>query len=232
MRRGRGWRPHPKPEDSFIGFEGKWHEDDTFEYPWTREDCGQLPKRGPEDFEARYSLQKRAAATYSKERQMSLDLIASSKNDDKFHPVFEHLKDAPKIERKNPEQFSQDIITTIHQVKENYFPLPDNTLHERFSELQAETGLVIPRSSYSKMHRTIYVPLVGFPNETVGHEPEQSVVKIIQPNDLRHDIERRRRERLQNEGDGDGHDFYIDGAAERDIESRPPNSNLGVLHRR
>lgn len=43
-------------------------------------------------------------------------------------------------------------------------------------------------------------------------EIPQTVVKIIDPNDLRHDIERRRKERLQNE---DEHIFYIASAAER-----------------
>lgn len=40
----------------------------------------------------------------------------------------------------------------------------------------------------------------------------QTLIKIIDPNDLRHDIERRRKERLQNE---DEHIFHIDSASER-----------------
>lgn len=40
----------------------------------------------------------------------------------------------------------------------------------------------------------------------------QTLVKIIDPSDLRHDIERRRKERLQNE---DEHIFHIASAAER-----------------
>lgn len=40
----------------------------------------------------------------------------------------------------------------------------------------------------------------------------QTPVKVIDPNDLRHDIERRRKERLQNE---DEHIFHVDTAAER-----------------
>lgn len=40
----------------------------------------------------------------------------------------------------------------------------------------------------------------------------QTLVKVIDPNDLRHDIERRRKERLQNE---DEHIFHIDSPTER-----------------
>ncbi|KAF7251315.1 BCLAF1 and THRAP3 family member 3 [Varanus komodoensis] len=43
---------------------------------------------------------------------------------------------------------------------------------------------------------------------------EESAVRILEdPNDLRHDIERRRKERLQNE---DENTFYVDGVSQRD----------------
>lgn len=52
--------------------------------------------------------------------------------------------------------------------------------------------------------------------QTMVYEPEQTLVKIIEPNDLRHDIERRRKERLQNE---DENIFHIASAAERNDQN-------------
>lgn len=48
--------------------------------------------------------------------------------------------------------------------------------------------------------------------QTMVYDSKQTLVKIIDPSDLRHDIERRRKERLQNE---DEHIFHIASAAER-----------------
>ncbi|XP_012915100.1 BCLAF1 and THRAP3 family member 3 isoform X1 [Mustela putorius furo] len=98
----------------------------------------------------------------------------------------------------------------------NYFPSSDITLHERFSkmrDIQAADVNEIKLNSDPEIHRRIDMSLAELQNkQTMVYEPEQTLVKIIDPNDLRHDIERRRKERLQTE---DEHIFHIASAAER-----------------
>ncbi|XP_042638598.1 BCLAF1 and THRAP3 family member 3 [Orycteropus afer afer] len=158
----------------------------------------------------------RVASSYSTERQMSHDLVAVGRKSENFHPVFEHLDSTQNIENKPTGEFTQEIITIIHQVKENYFSSPGTTLHERFSKLQArqDAGVTeLKLNSDPRIHRRIDMSLAELQSKQImGYESEQSLVKVIDPNDLRHDIERRRKERLQNE---DGHIFHIASAAER-----------------
>ncbi|XP_057166443.1 BCLAF1 and THRAP3 family member 3 isoform X3 [Ursus arctos] len=161
----------------------------------------------------------RVASSYSTERQMSHDLVAVGRKSENFHPVFEHLDSTQNTENKPTGEFAQEIITIIHQVKANYFPSPDITLHERFSKMrdtQAADVNEIKLNSDPEIHRRIDMSLAELQNkQTMVYEPEQTLVKIIDPNDLRHDIERRRKERLQNE---DEHIFHIASAAERNDE--------------
>ncbi|XP_044233484.1 BCLAF1 and THRAP3 family member 3 isoform X2 [Ursus arctos] len=145
--------------------------------------------------------------------------INTSRKSENFHPVFEHLDSTQNTENKPTGEFAQEIITIIHQVKANYFPSPDITLHERFSKMrdtQAADVNEIKLNSDPEIHRRIDMSLAELQNkQTMVYEPEQTLVKIIDPNDLRHDIERRRKERLQNE---DEHIFHIASAAERNDE--------------
>ncbi|XP_045851621.1 BCLAF1 and THRAP3 family member 3 isoform X3 [Meles meles] len=158
------------------------------------------------------SLRKKSL-TVKIDVKKSLDTPRKSEN---FHPVFEHLDSTQNTENKPTGEFAQEIITIIHQVKANYFPSSDITLHERFSkmrDIQAADVNEIKLNSDPEIHRRIDMSLAELQNkQTMVYEPEQTLVKIIDPNDLRHDIERRRKERLQNE---DEHIFHIASAAER-----------------
>ncbi|XP_059534539.1 BCLAF1 and THRAP3 family member 3 isoform X2 [Myotis daubentonii] len=151
------------------------------------------------------------------ERQMSCDLVAVGKKSENFHPVFEHLKSAQNTENKSTGEFSKEIITVIHQIKANTSSSSDVTLHERFSKIQDspatkganEVQLKLDPEIYRKIDMCL-AELRNKLNTVCGSE--QTQVKVIDPNDLRHDIERRRKERLQKE---DEHNFHIDSAAER-----------------
>ncbi|XP_062039762.1 BCLAF1 and THRAP3 family member 3 isoform X2 [Lepus europaeus] len=158
----------------------------------------------------------RVASSYSTERQMSHDLVAVGRKSENFHPVFEHLDSTQNTQNKPTGEFAQEIITIIHQVKANCFPSSETTLHERFSKLQKTQDADINELKLSadpEIHRRIDISLAELQNkQTTVYDSEQTVVKIIDPNDLRHDIERRRKERLQNE---DEHVFHIASAAER-----------------
>nr|XP_006213076.3 BCLAF1 and THRAP3 family member 3 isoform X2 [Vicugna pacos] len=158
----------------------------------------------------------RVASSYSTERQMSHDLVAVGRKSENFHPVFEHLDSTQNTENKPTGEFAQEIITIIHQVKANYFPSAEITLHERFSKMRDTHAADVNEmklNSDPEIHRRIDMSLADLQSkQTMVYDSEQTLVKIIDPNDLRHDIERRRKERLQNE---DEHIFHIASATER-----------------
>uniref|UniRef100_A0A8C6W7Y7 Bclaf1 and Thrap3 family member 3 n=1 Tax=Nannospalax galili TaxID=1026970 RepID=A0A8C6W7Y7_NANGA len=163
----------------------------------------------------------RSASRYSIERQMSQDLAAAGKKSKEFHPVFEHLDSTQNTENK-PKEFAEEIVTIVHQVKETCFSPSDLTLHERFTkvnDIHDKDADEMKLDSDPEFHRRIDMPLDDLQSkQTVAHESsEGTLVKIIDPNDLRHDIERRRKERLQNE---DEHIFPVASATERIILCR------------
>ncbi|XP_005407857.1 PREDICTED: uncharacterized protein CXorf23 homolog isoform X2 [Chinchilla lanigera] len=142
--------------------------------------------------------------------------VDPSRKIQKFHPVFEHLDSPQNTENKSTGEFAQEIIAIIHQIKANYFPSPGITLHERFSKLQGIHDTDVKESkldSDPEIHRRIDMSLEDLQNkQTMIYESDQTAVRVIEPNDLRHDIERRRKERLQSE---DEHIFHVAGATER-----------------
>ncbi|XP_016054851.1 PREDICTED: uncharacterized protein CXorf23 homolog isoform X2 [Miniopterus natalensis] len=155
-------------------------------------------------------------ASSKTERQMSHDLVAVGKKTENLNPVFEHLDSTQNTENKPTGEFAQEIINVIHQIKANYFPSPVITLHERFSKIQGTqaAGVNEIKSNLDpEIHRRLDICSTEFESrQSTVCDSEQTLVKVIDPNDLRHDIERRRKERLQNE---DEHIFHIDSAAER-----------------
>uniref|UniRef100_A0A670IGK3 BCLAF1 and THRAP3 family member 3 n=1 Tax=Podarcis muralis TaxID=64176 RepID=A0A670IGK3_PODMU len=141
--------------------------------------------------------------------QTSCDLVAVGRKTEKFHPVFEHIKSVTqKVEQNPSKEFAQEIITIIHQVKADYFKSPDLTLHERFSKIEDKPlANEVKRHSNPEIHRRIDMSLAELQKKrAVPCKSEQ--VFLEDPNDLRYDIERRRKERLRNE---DENNFYIDG---------------------
>ncbi|XP_063811817.1 BCLAF1 and THRAP3 family member 3 isoform X2 [Pseudophryne corroboree] len=162
-------------------------------------------------------MQKRNSAT-SNDRQMSQDLVAIGGKED-FRPVFEHLEFSKQSGINAPNsEFTQEIITIIHEVKANHFKSAEMSLHERFSKLQAESNkpdlnLNIPAPlSNPKIHRRIDISLEDLHNKSLHKTTEVTPFnqKVIEdPNDLRHDIERRRRQRLHSEeGSATNVDFH------------------------
>lgn len=63
----------------------------------------------------------RAASSHTTERQMSHDLVAVGRKNENFHPVFEHMESVTRnVENDPSREFTQEIITIIHQVKGGY----------------------------------------------------------------------------------------------------------------
>ncbi|XP_054436978.1 BCLAF1 and THRAP3 family member 3 [Pteronotus mesoamericanus] len=168
-------------------------------------------------------------ASSNTERQMSDDLFAVGSESEDLHPVSEHLDSPQNTENKSTEEFAQEIITVIHQAKDD-LQLSHITLHERFSKIQDQQAASVNEiklTSEPGIHRRINMSLTELQDRHIMVcDSEQTLVKVIDPNDLRHDIERRRKERLQNE---DEHIFHIDSATERNDESFSFSTQVGGL---
>ncbi|KAH0624728.1 hypothetical protein JD844_032473 [Phrynosoma platyrhinos] len=174
----------------------------------------------------------RGSSSHIVERQTSRDLVAVGRKTGNFHPVFEHLKSVTqKVEQNPSKEFAQEIITIIHQVKANYFKSSDVTLHERFSKIQDKPmENEVKRNSDPEIHRRIDMSLAELQNKrAISCESGQSVVRVLEdPNDLRHDIERRRKERLKNE---DGNSFYADDVSlQNEQRSNFPKVRTSQMH--
>ncbi|NWR73705.1 BCLA3 protein, partial [Centropus unirufus] len=173
----------------------------------------------------------KTASSHTTERQMSHDLVAVGKKNENFHLVFDHMDSVTQNVENDPSRdFTQEIITIIHQVKANYFASSDVTLHERFSKIQAKPVANMNEIKIRldpEIHRRIDMSLAELQNKrSVPSEPPQNIMRVLEdPNDLRHDIERRRKERLKNEDD---RVFHVDGVTPRNQQicslSKLPNS--------
>ncbi|XP_026505620.1 BCLAF1 and THRAP3 family member 3-like isoform X3 [Terrapene carolina triunguis] len=214
----KGMKPFHRPLGASCKFERKWHEDEMRHQKFQEDKYGQSLRRASEEFTTRSSLQKRTASSHTMERQMSHDLVAVGRKNENFHPVFEHMESVTQNVENNPsKEFTQEIITIIHQVKANYFTSSDLTLNERFSKIQDKPVVNLNEVKiYSdpEIHRRIDISLAELQNKlAMPCESGQTVVRVLEdPNDLRHDIERRRKERLQNE---DERVFHIDSVIQR-----------------
>ncbi|XP_046879704.1 BCLAF1 and THRAP3 family member 3 isoform X2 [Hypomesus transpacificus] len=141
---------------------------------------------------------------YSSERQLSLDLVNVGRQRLDFLPMMEH-SGTYRENSVHSGNFAQEIITLVHKVKEHYFRGDCVTLNERFSvpqkgglraeakaEVEPERPTLNRRFNMNKMDPDVE-PLFD-----AGHmqaAPRQRVVS--DPGDLRHDLERRRQERLE-----------------------------------
>lgn len=94
----------------------------------------------------------------AEERQLSQDLVQSSKKDQEFRSIFQHVPNA-QLQRSPSELFAQHIVTIVHHIKAQHFPSSGITLNERFTMYQrraAEKEMMKPRKS-PEIHRRIDV---------------------------------------------------------------------------
>ncbi|XP_044139909.1 BCLAF1 and THRAP3 family member 3 isoform X1 [Bufo gargarizans] len=194
-------------------------------------------KRNSEQKMPEKDVQKRSNST-SYERQMSEDLVAVGRKD-AFHPVFDHLSSSTHGGTNAPStEFTQEIITIIHEVKANHFKSTEMSLHERFSKLQAESNkeeLNLNRTTAQanpEIHRRIDISLEDLQKKTL-HKTEVSMASqrvIDDPNDLRHDIERRRKQRLHSEEDSNANVSFCDSDAPGSY-FKPRNNDTGEFQK-
>ncbi|RXN25781.1 serine arginine repetitive matrix 5-like protein [Labeo rohita] len=144
---------------------------------------------------------------YSSDRQLSLDLVNVGRQRLDFLPMLEH-SGTYRESAVHSGTFAQEIITLVHQVKENYFRGQGITLNERFrndqyyslqdefkEEEDEEVEMGNVRPVMNRQH--------GMPSsETqifckIGPDPLQRRQLVPDPGDLRYDLERRRLQRLE-----------------------------------
>uniref|UniRef100_A0A3Q3K9X4 Uncharacterized protein n=1 Tax=Monopterus albus TaxID=43700 RepID=A0A3Q3K9X4_MONAL len=121
---------------------------------------------------------------YSSDRQLSLDLVNVGRQRLDFLPMLEH-SGTYRETAMHTGTFAQEIITLVHQVKEQYFRDDGVTLNERFS--------TPPNGGRSEEVMEELTLDERFNSNRYG--PSQQPVRA--PGDLRHDLERRRQERLE-----------------------------------
>ncbi|KAM8870977.1 thyroid hormone receptor-associated protein 3 isoform 2-T2 [Spinachia spinachia] len=170
----------------------------------------------------------RSSDILAEERQLSQDLVQSSKKDQEFRSIFQHVQAAP-LQKSPSELFAQHIVTIVHQVKAQHFPSSEMTLNERFTVYQrraAEKEMTKPRKS-PEIHRRIDVSPRAFQKHSQVFEAMKNSEdgtykdggeKITgDPMDLRLDIERRKKCCNQDLGGdvGDSPDSSRDGSSEK-----------------
>nr|XP_046255475.1 thyroid hormone receptor-associated protein 3 isoform X2 [Scatophagus argus] len=169
----------------------------------------------------------------AEERQLSQDLVQSSKKDQEFRSIFQHVQNA-QLQRSPSELFAQHIVTIVHHIKAQHFPSCGMTLNERFTMYQrraAEKEMMKPRKS-PEIHRRIDVSPRAFKkhsqlfeamksSEDGTHKDGGEKVKG-DPTDLRLDIERRKQysihERDYNQDRGRDMGDSPDSSRERSVE--------------
>ncbi|XP_007541605.1 uncharacterized protein CXorf23 isoform X1 [Poecilia latipinna] len=154
-------------------------------------------------------VNKSSALCYSTDRQLSLDLVNVGRQRLDFLPLLEH-SGTYRENATHTGTFAQEIITLVHFVKEQYFRGDGVTLTERFSAPQ-KGGYAEDELEELTLHQR-FSSNRGFSlnmDSILDDEDDeplffrlgsmQEVNKQPQrgPGDLRHDLERRRQEKLE-----------------------------------
>ncbi|XP_044031931.1 BCLAF1 and THRAP3 family member 3 isoform X2 [Siniperca chuatsi] len=147
-------------------------------------------------------VNQNSSLCYSSDRQLSLDLVNVGRQRLDFLPMLEH-SGTYRETAVHTGTFAQEIITLVHHVKEQYFRDDGVTLNERFSAPQKggcsddemEELTLDERFSSTRGFSLNMNSLLD------DDEPLFSRLAPLQPvrgpGDLRHDLERRRQERLE-----------------------------------
>ncbi|CAK6970265.1 BCLAF1 and THRAP3 family member 3 [Scomber scombrus] len=144
---------------------------------------------------------------YSSDRQLSLDLVNVGRQRLDFLPMLEH-SGTYRESAMHTGTFAQEIITLVHHVKEQYFRGDGVSLNERFSAPQkggyaeeeteeltlderfsSNRGFSLNIDSLLDDDKPLFSRLG--PTQSLNQPPMRG------PGDLRHDLERRRQERLE-----------------------------------
>ncbi|XP_032626082.1 bcl-2-associated transcription factor 1 isoform X4 [Chelonoidis abingdonii] len=151
-------------------------------------------------------------ASLTKDRLLASTLVHSVKKEQEFRSIFDHIK-LPQASKSTSESFIQHIVSLVHHVKEQYFKSAGMTLNERFTAYQKATEEHCTRQKSPEIHRRIDISPTALRKHTrlsgeerVFKEESQKGDKKLRCDsaDLRHDIDRRRKERSKERGDSKG----------------------------
>ncbi|KAF7657367.1 hypothetical protein LDENG_00028010 [Lucifuga dentata] len=169
----------------------------------------------------------------AEERQLSQDLVQSSKKDQEFRSIFQHVQ-AAQLQRSPSELFAQHIVTIVHHIKAQHFP-SGMTLNERFTLYQrqaAEKEMMKLRKS-PEIHRRIDVSPSAFKKHSQLFEAMKTEDGTYKdggekmkgdPMDLRLDIERRKKY-SSHEKDYNQHQGRDEGESPDSSRERPPEKS-------
>ncbi|XP_032876848.1 bcl-2-associated transcription factor 1 isoform X2 [Amblyraja radiata] len=159
------------------------------------------------------------------ERQLSSALVHSSTKEQGFHSIFDHLK-LPQFCRSSSESFIHHIVTLVHHVKEHYFKSTGVTLNERFTLYQKTSEDHGTRPKSPEIHRRIDISPSSLRKHTrmtegdiSSKEENRKAEKKLKCDaaDLRHDIDRRRKEKSKER----------EGSRESSTSKKPPLEKSG-----
>ncbi|XP_072410408.1 bcl-2-associated transcription factor 1-like isoform X5 [Chiloscyllium punctatum] len=145
----------------------------------------------------------RPGSSLTTERLLSCALVHSSKKEQGFRSIFDHLK-LPQFYRSSSESFIQHIVALVHHVKEHYFKSTGMTLNERFTMYQKTTEDHGARQKSPEIHRRIDISPNSLRKHTriteedaSSNEDNRKAEKKVRCDsvDLRHDIDQRRKEK-------------------------------------
>ncbi|XP_068603969.1 uncharacterized protein zgc:112982 isoform X1 [Brachionichthys hirsutus] len=147
-------------------------------------------------------INKNSLRCYSSERQLSLDLVNVGRQRLDFLPMLEHSGTYHET-TVHTGTFAQEIITLVHHVKEQYFRDGGISLNERFSAPPTQSFSEAPTEELTLDQR--FSSNRGFSLKTNSLlDDEESLFSrlgsqqpVRGPGDLRHDLERKRQERLE-----------------------------------
>ncbi|CAL8313205.1 unnamed protein product [Merluccius merluccius] len=144
-------------------------------------------------------VSKNSALCYSSDRQLSLDLVNVGRQRLDFLPMMKH-SGTYRENTMHSGTFAQEVITLVHQVKEQYFRGNTISLNERFSAPQ-DGGLcegledeMVPEDQRPTLNKRFTMTMNTLP----VHEPVFAPLEPRRdPDDLRNNLERRRQERTE-----------------------------------
>ncbi|XP_078255864.1 bcl-2-associated transcription factor 1-like isoform X2 [Rhinoraja longicauda] len=159
------------------------------------------------------------------ERLLSSALVHSSMKEQGFRSIFDHLK-LPQFCRSSSESFIHHIVTLVHHVKEHYFKSTGMTLNERFTLYQKTSEDHGTRPKSPEIHRRIDISPSSLRKHTrmteediSSKEENRKAEKKLKCDaaDLRHDIDRRRKEKSKER----------EGSRESSTSKKPPLEKSG-----
>nr|DBA33654.1 TPA: hypothetical protein GDO54_001303 [Pyxicephalus adspersus] len=146
----------------------------------------------------------RPSGIMAHERKLSRDLVHSSKKDQEFKSIFQHIQ-STQAPRSPSELFAQHIVTIVHYVREHHFGTSNVTLSERFSSYVKKTKEQEPSKTRKspEIHRCLSLsfPACFLNQESLGEGKYRE-----EPSDLRQDIERRKKHKDKRDHSRDSGD--------------------------